>query len=67
MMFVPLESIELAAWNVQRAACNRMMITAHNTTIERRIYDIPSLSKMRREGDASKLLEVADILISTIK
>ena len=65
--FVPLDSIDLAAWNVGRGACGRMMVDAYNVTIERRKYDIPTLSMMRREGDATNALEVLDVLISTIK
>ncbi len=59
--FVPIESMELAAWNVQRGACATCVVVAHNTTVERRMWDIPSLSNGQRSTD------VLDALISTIK
>ena len=67
MPFVSLDSIDLAAWNVGSGRAGCMMVDAHNTMIERRMYDIPTLSSMRREGDSIAMLDVLPALISTIK
>ncbi len=64
--FISLDTMELAAWNVQRGSTNRFMVTAHNVSIERRIMDIPTLSRLRREGDALDMLDVSIDLVATI-